>query len=177
MNKPFKKIVLAALFLILSFGFVALAEAQADDYGLTKAATGAKLQTSVAGATNVPQLIGKIVGAGLSLLGIIFFILILYAGIRWMTAMGKTEDVEKAKSTIEAAVIGLVIVLAAYAVTNFVFTELAGTGESGTGGTAGGGGGGCIYALLPPAVDDGQCNGLGQPDCTTNNNCQWVPVD
>lgn len=162
MNKPFKTILLAAFFLILSFSFVALARAQvqADNYGLETAAGEADLKKSVAGATNVPQLIGKIVGAGLSLLGIIFFILILYAGIRWMTAMGKTEDVERAKNTIEAAVLGLVIVLAAYAISKFVFSSLVGSG----------GGGGETNEEITFT-----CAELRTKDiCTGTGNCVWT---
>jgi|GEM_PF-918549 len=103
----------------------------AGDYGINKANEAAKLPTNIAQATDVPGLVGVIVGAGLSLLGIIFFLLVLYSGFRWMTAMGKQEDIQKAKDTLEAAAIGLVLVLAAYAITRFVFTGLGVAGATG----------------------------------------------
>jgi len=74
--------------------------------------------------TDLPSTIGKIVGAGLSLLGVIFLLLIIYGGIVWMIARGNEQRVEQAKTTIEAAVIGLVIVLAAYAITYFIGAQL-----------------------------------------------------
>lgn len=74
--------------------------------------------------TNLPATIGKIVGAGLSLLGVVFLLLIIYGGLIWMIARGNEQKVEQAKTTIEAAVIGLVIVLAAYAITYFIGQQL-----------------------------------------------------
>jgi len=64
----------------------------------------------------------QIVKAALSLVGILFFILVFYAGFRWMTARGEQDVVGKARNTIVYATIGLVITVAAFAVTNF-FTE------------------------------------------------------
>ncbi len=122
----FKKIILSIFtaVLLLAPSFV-LAQ-----YGLEAAGEAAKLPgasggpASVAGATNIIQLIGAIIGIALSLIGVIFFILILYAGGVWMTAAGNSERVSKAKELLETASIGLVIVLAAYAIANFVFTNL-----------------------------------------------------
>ena len=50
--------------------------------------------------------------------GLVFFALMVYAGIRWMTARDKAEIVDKARNTMIAATIGLIIIVAAYAVTN-----------------------------------------------------------
>jgi amino acid permease len=57
----------------------------------------------------------------LGLLGIIFVVLLVYAGIQWMTAEGDEVKVEKAKSTITRAIIGLGIIITAYAITYFIF--------------------------------------------------------
>lgn len=76
--------------------------------------------------TSIPGSVGKIVGAGLSLLGVLFLLLIIYGGIVWMIARGNEQEVQKAKTVIEAAVIGLVIVLAAYAITYFIGSQLTG---------------------------------------------------
>lgn len=70
--------------------------------------------------TSIPGAIGKILGAGLSLIGVLFLILMIYAGFRWMLARGNESEVEKAKHLIEAAIAGLIIVIAAYAITAFV---------------------------------------------------------
>lgn len=74
--------------------------------------------------TTVSQIAGTAVSAFLSLLGIIFVILIIYAGQKWMTAAGNEEKVTQAKETLWRSVIGLVIVFGAYAIWIFVFSKL-----------------------------------------------------
>jgi hypothetical protein len=76
--------------------------------------------------TTVSGISGTIITAILGLLGLIFVVLLVYAGFQWMTAEGNEEKVEKAKGTITRAVIGLAIVIAAYAITYFVFNSLNG---------------------------------------------------
>lgn len=76
------------------------------------------------GAASVPELIGQIINVFLGLLGVLFLGLIIYAGFKWMTAQGAEEDVKQAKQTIERAVVGLAIVLAAYAISYFVVAAL-----------------------------------------------------
>ena len=73
----------------------------------------------------------QVIQAFLGLLGIIFVILIIYGGYLWMTSRGNEEQVKKAKDTLQKATIGLIIILAAYAITYFVFTELPFSGGSG----------------------------------------------
>lgn len=92
--------------------------------------------------TDIKTASGEIVQAVLGILGLLFFILVIYAGIRWMTARGDEEAATKARETIFAAVIGLSIVLASYAITNFINTRiLAGSPDPGAlidgGGTLG----------------------------------------
>jgi len=70
------------------------------------------------------EIIGTVIGVGLSLIGIIFLVLMIYAGYNWLTAQGEEEKVAKAKSTITQAVIGIIIVVGAYAVWTFVFSRL-----------------------------------------------------
>jgi len=65
-------------------------------------------------------IIGKIVGAALAFVGVLFFLLMIYGGILWMTARGNEQQVGKAKELIISAVIGLIIVLSAYAITVYV---------------------------------------------------------
>jgi len=68
----------------------------------------------------LPEVIGSTIGILLSLLGVFFLILMIYAGYTWMIARGSATETEKAKNTIINAVIGLVIVTAAYAITNYI---------------------------------------------------------
>ena len=99
----------------------------ADGYGLDKTAEAAGLKSA-----DLTVLVGNIIGSALSLVGVVFFILMLYGGFVWMIARGKEEKVNKAKDTITAAVIGLIIVFASYALTDFIFKSL--DGQTGGGG-------------------------------------------
>ena len=60
----------------------------------------------------------------LTLLGIIFLVLIMLAGYKWMTSQGNQEKVDEAKKEITRAIIGLIIIMAAYAITSFIFTDI-----------------------------------------------------
>lgn len=61
-----------------------------------------------------------------ALLALIFLVMMLYGGYNWMTAMGDDEKVTKAKDTIIASVIGVIILLSGYAITTFVITNIYG---------------------------------------------------
>ncbi|TAN34123.1 hypothetical protein EPN28_00635 [Patescibacteria group bacterium] len=75
--------------------------------------------------------VGTVVKTALSLVGTLFLILMVYAGILWMTAQGEQEKVEKAHKIIKACIIGLFITLSAYAITYFVTTKMGGSNSSG----------------------------------------------
>jgi len=74
----------------------------------------------------LPLTVFKIIKAFLQLLGVIFLIIIVYAGFRWMTAGGNEEQVTEAKKLIKNGIIGLIIMLVAYAITLFVFGAIIG---------------------------------------------------
>ena len=73
---------------------------------------------------DLPILIGKLINALLGVMGIIFVLLTVYAGYLYMTAQGDKENTEKAKKLLGQAVIGLVIIVAAYSIAQFVITLL-----------------------------------------------------
>ena len=73
---------------------------------------------------NLAETIGTVVKGVLSLVGTVFLLLTIYAGILWMTARGAEDQVEKAKEIIRACVIGLFIVMSAYAITYFVGSKI-----------------------------------------------------
>lgn len=87
---------------------------------LTTAVGGLGLPTTVEGT------VGTVIKGVLGLVGTIFFVLTIYAGILWMTAAGNEEQVTKATDIIKAAVIGLFITMAAYAITTFVASKVGG---------------------------------------------------
>jgi hypothetical protein len=76
------------------------------------------------GTKDVRTTIASIINVMLGLLGVVAVVIILIGGFKWMTAMGNTENVDKAKKLIFQGIIGLVIILSAYAIANFVITSL-----------------------------------------------------
>ena len=76
------------------------------------------------GAGDPRAITARIINIILSLLGIIDVGLMLYAGFNWMTAGGNEEKITSAKGTIWASIIGLLIILSAYAISRFVLVRL-----------------------------------------------------
>jgi hypothetical protein len=77
------------------------------------------------GGANIQTVISRLISAALSLVGAIFFVMFLWGGWLWMSAGGDAAKVKKATTTLTNAVIGLVIVAAAYGITSFVIDTLA----------------------------------------------------
>jgi preprotein translocase subunit SecG len=72
-----------------------------------------------------PRLVAaSIIQVVLSLLGTVFFILLVMSGYWLITARGDESKVEKAQATIRSAIIGLAIVLMAYGITLFVTSRV-----------------------------------------------------
>ena len=107
-------------------------------------------QTSGISETTISAIVGTAVSVFLSVLGIIFIVLMLYGGYLWMMARGNEEQVTKAKELIQAAVIGLIIIIAAYAISFFIFDRI--TRKTLT--KPGGGGGGSV--VTEPVCGEGQ---------------------
>lgn len=74
--------------------------------------------------TPLPVLIGNVIKTLLGIVGVIFLVLTVYAGVLYMTAGGDTTKVDKAKKMIANSLIGLVIIIGSYAFASFVVTEL-----------------------------------------------------
>lgn len=72
----------------------------------------------------LPEVIGSVINVALSLLGLVFLGLALYAGFKWMTAQGDSKAVDEAQGTLKNAVIGMIITVAAYALSTFIMTQL-----------------------------------------------------
>lgn len=64
--------------------------------------------------------INKGINLVLTFVGVLFLILTIVAGFKWMTARGNESEVEKAKKMLVQGIIGLLIVLAAYALSYFI---------------------------------------------------------
>ena len=73
---------------------------------------------------DLQTMIGRIINILLGFIGIILLLIILYAGFLWMTAGGDEGQVKKAKAWIANSVVGLIIVVAAFAISSFVLGSL-----------------------------------------------------
>lgn len=60
---------------------------------------------------------------GLSVVGVIFLIFIVYAGFGWLTSEGDSEKVGKAQKTIISSSIGVALIAAAFVLTNYVLVS------------------------------------------------------
>lgn len=76
------------------------------------------------GTKDLRETVASIINVALGLLGIVAVVIILAGGFTWMTAAGNEENVDKAKKMIFAGIIGLAIILSAYAIARFVITSL-----------------------------------------------------
>jgi amino acid transporter len=74
--------------------------------------------------TTLTQYVADILNVFFGLLATIFIVLIVYAGYTWMTAAGNAEKVTRAQGTIKVAIIGIIIIASAYAITYFLFARL-----------------------------------------------------
>ncbi|MCX6797945.1 MAG: pilin [Candidatus Falkowbacteria bacterium] len=121
-----KTVLLFGLFFCLASN-PSFALAQVDtSYGLNTTMDQGNLKQALS-ATDPRLRAGQIIGVVLSFIGVIFLILMIYAGIMWMTAAGNEQQVSKAKDLLVNAIIGLVIVFAAYAITAYIGDLLTNT--------------------------------------------------
>jgi len=121
MKKINKKLICFSILMLLCFNvFVPLAGAESLFQNLSDFKSAAGLPGSE--DTSVLSIISGIINTVLSLLGLIFIILLMYAGFTYMTAQGDDKKVTKAKDTIKNAIIGVAIVILSYAISRIVFT-------------------------------------------------------
>ena len=88
-------------------------------------------QTTGLGARNPVDTANLIINWALTLLGIFFLVLVIYGGFIWMNARGNEQEVERAINLIKSSVIGLIIILISYGITNLIFTVVANISQSG----------------------------------------------
>jgi hypothetical protein len=111
-----KALVLATLLLIIVPCLALALQAQAVDLGLNEANT-----IGLPGGNNDPKAAAvSIVQYLMTFLGIIAVVIILWGGFQWLTAGGNEDKVGSAKKTIIAGVIGLIIIIAAFAIVTIV---------------------------------------------------------
>lgn len=91
--------------------------------------------SNVSGAStgdDLPGIASKVVNVMLFIVGILAVIMIIFSGIRYITAHGDKGQVESAKNTLIYSIVGLVVAIIAYAIVSWV-TGLFSSGSSAAG--------------------------------------------
>lgn len=91
---------------------------------LCKGATGNTSCTKSGEENDLTAVITNVVNILLFIIGAASVIMIVIGGLRYVTSGGDSGSVNSAKNTILYAIVGLVIAFMAYAIVNFVVTQL-----------------------------------------------------
>lgn len=83
--------------------------------------------------TSLGYVIASILAGFMGLLAATFIVLTVVAGFRWMNSGGNEETIKKSQETIKNSLIGLILVLAAWAITYYLFKVLPFGAPSGGG--------------------------------------------
>lgn len=120
-----KQILITSLFIVfVPFSALLAAPQLGDITGNLDKTAGSEGAGYDISQNNLLATISNVIQIALSLLGVIFLVLIIYGGFLWMTAGGDNSKVDEAKKMITAAIVGLIIVVSAYAVSYFVINKL-----------------------------------------------------
>ncbi len=123
-------------------GFVFVQSVFAQELGINE------IGEEIALPTQDPRIVAaRIIRVALGFLGIVAFAIVLYGGFVWMTAAGNEERIAKAKKVLTSAVIGLVIIIFAFSITQFVLNRLMEATGASPGGEVGPG--------IPPGGEPG----------------------
>lgn len=69
---------------------------------------------------SIVVVVARIIRAAFSLVGIVFIIILVRGGFTYMTSGGESDKVEEAKKYIKNGIIGVALVLMAFAISKFV---------------------------------------------------------
>lgn len=69
-------------------------------------------------SSNIREFVRRIVNFALSFLGFIAFIIVIYSGFQYVTALDNSDQMDKAKTNIKSVFIGIIIIFGAYAIVN-----------------------------------------------------------
>lgn len=123
--KKSMSLVLVAMFAVMAMAAAPSADAQQratlDLWGGQKNAVTNSLGL---GTKDIRATVASIINVALGLLGIVAVVIVLIGGFKWMTAGGEQGKVDEAKKLITSGIIGLAIIVSAYAIAQFVVDSL-----------------------------------------------------
>ena len=118
-----KRILSIILLAIICLAFFAVSALAANDAvtNLGAAADG----TGLKGKTDLWKMVGGVIQVVIGLTGVLLLGILIYAGISWgFLAKGDPTQIKKAQQMIINAVVGLLLVFASLALTNFILSRL-----------------------------------------------------
>ncbi|MCF6276282.1 MAG: hypothetical protein L3J07_00360 [Candidatus Magasanikbacteria bacterium] len=151
----FFTLVVVSLFFVSDI--TAVFAQQADTFGLVEVG-----QVTELGTQDIRVTIAKIIRTLLGLLGVLAVSIVLYGGFVYMTAGGSEDKLGQAKKIIINGVIGLVIVMSSFAITQFVLSSLSDATGSGSVGLSSNNCSNTEYAINHPS----ECFSNSNSACT-----------
>ncbi len=76
------------------------------------------------GSQDIRVTVVNLIRVALGILGVVVMVIIIAGGFRWMTAGGNDDSIAQAKKIISAGIVGLIIIVVAYALTTWVFNSI-----------------------------------------------------
>jgi succinate dehydrogenase/fumarate reductase cytochrome b subunit len=104
-----------------ALAFLAHGYAYASIFGSTP-----NLESGIGGSSDIRGAILEVLKAVLSFMALIAVVFIVIGGIRLVVSQGEEQEKDKAKKTIIYVIIGLIVILLARAIVEFIATDVGG---------------------------------------------------
>ena len=124
-----------AIFATIIFVFAPTSGASADWISDPLGTVGGSLKETGFGDLDIPTLIGTAVNIILTIAQVAFVVLFLVGGLMYLTSAGNEDTSGKARKLLIDAVIGIVIVFAAWGVSTWLLNSLKGASSDSSSGT------------------------------------------
>ena len=120
-----KLLVFVVLFSVTIFSVSpVLANCPPDCTSVEKSNTQTSTNSTTSTQTLPNPLINKVITAALGVVGSLALVMFIYGGFTWMLSAGNDKSIEKGKTTLTWAALGLVIIFLSYVIIKFIFTTL-----------------------------------------------------
>ena len=125
--KSLNKLILPAIMAIFSLSVLGFTQVSAaTDICNSSASQEVKDAAGCNGSTAdaLPSVVVGILNAIIGAAGVVAVVFVIIGGFNYMTSSGDSAKVAKAKNTILYAVIGLIVCVLAFAIVNFVISDI-----------------------------------------------------
>ncbi len=130
-KKILTSIIYLSLFVVTLFGYNNALAGKYDQISLDGSEfTSDVAKDSIAGSgglnttNSVPQIVGNVIKVILGISGTVALIFIVWGGIQWMISKGEESKIASARKLMVSGMVGIAIIAAAYAITDFVIKQI-----------------------------------------------------